>query len=249
MATNIHFDILDKGAIFNILRVLSAKDVLSLSSVTKQLNRILHDKYIAIRLMNIHYPYDILTNNPVSQYIAIATGVKTYYKIPKSSLSEKKKSYIYNPIYSSTPFKETSNYITFRIDGNLIPERTKIWMTYSTRTDFKDNIFLSKNREQSILRFVENYYSVYLEELIESFYDWAPEDHDRLSDDNEYANFDLFNLFLDKNTRPSWGKAQVRAELIPFTRENMYNYCMTHNRFRLYENADYDDWFFVKRIF
>ena len=68
--------------LFLVMARLDPKSVLRTCETTQQFRRLCQNPALFLALMRSHYPDYYETSNPKEQYIAITTGLRTYYQIP-----------------------------------------------------------------------------------------------------------------------------------------------------------------------
>lgn len=79
--TNVAFEILDKNAIYNILKFMEPVDILSLCSINKKFRNICEDRDIFRQLLKDIYPQFNVCGDPKEHFFKITKGVGTLYEI------------------------------------------------------------------------------------------------------------------------------------------------------------------------
>lgn len=85
-----NFALLDKNVLAQILANLAPREVVSNCGINRQFAHVCRDQDVFKFLLEKHYPYAFVTDNPHGQYVAITEGVETTYAVHPVSVREGK---------------------------------------------------------------------------------------------------------------------------------------------------------------
>jgi len=253
------FNSFDKNIIFNILEKLDSWSVLDASMINKNSNRLCKNKDVVMRLLDAHYPNAFYTDNPWQQYIALISGVYTFYETTEDTfrvgnfhkfsgtitLTKSYHSNIPEPVYEGQIFSLNGNEIW--IHGLPVPKGEKLWILYFDTYDSDDvNIHSFKTKEALANWIVDNTYKIQLDSLVDNFY--------RYVDDIgsfEYHSMDIptddlihdvnFIEMMRKYEIVQWDTFDISFiddVCIPFTKDNYYKSIMNSESVNMFEYKD-----------
>jgi hypothetical protein len=241
---------LNKDEIGLLFLQLTPRDVLSLCSINTKFRYICQKQDLFAQLMRKHYPNAFLTNDPKSQYKAITNGVKTRYKVHVLRNNFYSENIVIDNITligTSSDFEKLKpNYsdteIDFEVKGNVIPTGEEMWLLifYNIFIGDDPDVEVFKRKKGLVSFFLEKYYIGILEIIFEDFYNNLTEGE--VSEERIEEILGDFTGLYDRytyviQTQPvEWLDFLTWLKLPNPTQENIYNYCMDHEKLAINEN-------------
>ncbi len=184
----IHFNILDKAVLVQLLTNMTPSDVLSTCRVDRRYADICRDSQVFHRLLSAHYPESFPTDNPKKQYIALTKDIYTPYLLKMYSYDPAgQRTYDGTAVQLGPPYKTLQPEMfthsdkpldmalddrMFLVKGSPISLRTRLWALIAGQ---HAGLILKKTKKEVIDYFIEREYENIVSLVLDGFYDYLSE--------------------------------------------------------------------------
>lgn len=152
--TEVALDTLGRDVLSLIFERMDPKSILKLCQTSQAFAEHCRNPSLWRRLIALHFPWDLPTNDPRSQYQALVAGHKTVYTV-LGSLEKVDVLYLDKERAIKSDYDRIDE---VSIDGNPVPNGTKLWLYGLFFSEGGDEKSWHRTRQEAIDDFFENFF-------------------------------------------------------------------------------------------